>query len=159
VIEDQGFTMINITLKGSVLQILAEDPNTKNLGVDDCAALSREISAVMDVEDPISGRYQLEVSSPGIDRPLTQHEDFEIYQGFVAKVEMNMPIDGQKKFRGTLKGFDPNNKDLILLETDHGEIALAFSQLHKAKLVLTDELIKTTKRHSKQNDTNSTEEE
>lgn len=136
--------MVKITNEGSMqnVQIFAEDPKTNRILVDDCAKLSKALSAVMDVEDPIESAYRLEVSSPGIDRPLTREKDFETYKGYEAKLEVSMPIEtGQKKFRGILKDFENNN---ITIETDQGEFVIAFDSLAKAKLVLTDDLIKKT---------------
>ncbi len=146
VIEDIGFSLHHIKITGetgaSLVQIMAEDKQTKNLGVDDAAKISRAISAVMDVEDPINGAYRLEVSSPGIDRMLFDTNDFEEYKGFEVKIETNIPTEnGQKRFRGILNGIK-NNK--ILVTTDKGDIEIDHSSLSKAKLVLTDELIKAT---------------
>ena len=141
VAEDMGFRIVEVTLKGGILQILAENPETKNLGVDDCAKLSREVSALLDVEDPIKGAYRLEVSSPGIDRPLKSADDFEAYQGFEAKVEILPPHDGQKRFRGFIEGIED---DAVILKTDTGDVHIPLSTIAKAKLVLTDDLIKKT---------------
>ena len=147
VVTDLGFELVCIKESGDgksqIIQLMAEDPATKRLGVDDCAKISKAVSAVMDVEDPISGAYRLEVSSPGIDRPLVRLEDFEDYKGFEAKIETAMPTQtGQKRFRGHLKGLNGEN---ILIETeDQGEVELEFAGLAKAKLVLTDDLIKKT---------------
>lgn len=146
VIEDLGFSFHHIQITGetgaNVVQVMAEDPATKNLGVDDAAKISRAISAVMDVEDPINGAYRLEVSSPGIDRMLVKAEDFEDYKGFDAKLETTIPAEnGQKKFRGVLGGI---KDEKILVTTDQGDVEIPLSALAKAKLVLTDELIKAT---------------
>lgn len=124
------------------IQIMAEDPKTGKILLDDCAKLSRALSAVLDVEDPIDGAYRLEVSSPGIDRPLTRLKDFETYNGFEAKLETAMPTEtGQKKFRGFIRALKDND---ITLETDQGDIVIDFDSLAKAKLVLTDDLIQKT---------------
>ncbi len=146
VAQDLGLEMVYVKIGTEAemqnLQIMAEDPATGRLGVDDCAKLSRALSATLDVEDPINGAYRLEVSSPGIDRPLTRLKDFETYSGHEAKVEMDMPDEnGQKRFRGRLNGIKDND---ILLNTNQGDIVIAFDSLAKAKLVLTDELIKAT---------------
>ncbi len=108
------------------------------LTVDDCADASRTISAVLDVEDPISGTYTLEVSSPGIDRPLIKLEDFDRFAGFVAKIELSEPLHGRKRFRGQLRGVDA---DAVRVALDDGEVALPYKAIRNAKLVLTDELI------------------
>ncbi|MBL4804920.1 MAG: ribosome maturation factor RimP [Alphaproteobacteria bacterium] len=146
VIEDLGFALVCVKVIGAdgshTVQVMAEDPETRRLGVDDAATISRALSAVFDVEDPINGAYRLEVSSPGIDRPLTKLNDFETYEGFEAKIESDRPAEnGQKKFRGRLKGLNGEN---ILIETDQGPAEVAFDTLVKAKLVLTDELIEKT---------------
>ncbi len=146
VIEDLGFSLVCIkTISedgGQTVQIMAEDQATKRLGVDDAAKISRAISAVFDVEDPIKGAYRLEVSSPGIDRPLTRLEDFKTYEGFEAKVESDVAAEnGQKRFRGVLQGINGEN---ILIKTDEGEAEIPFENLTKGKLVMSDDLIKRT---------------
>ncbi len=147
VIKDMGFALVQLRIyadgPSETLQILAEDPQTFNLGVDDCAKISRSISAVLDVEDPIKGAYRLEVSSPGIDRPLTRVEDFERFKGFDAKVEVNPPINERKRFRGPLLG---EENGIIKMEIDGETVEIPFERVHKAKLVLTDALINATKK-------------
>lgn len=147
VAEDLGLEVVLVKIVGEGgsqnVQIMAEDPATGNILLDDCAKLSKAVSAVMDVEDPIEGAYRLEVSSPGIDRPLVRLKDFEKYTGFEAKLETYMPTEtGQKRFRGRLIGIE--NESNIVLDTDQGQVVIAFDSLAKAKLVLTDELIKKT---------------
>lgn len=146
VIEDLGFSLYCVKIigedGGTILQIMAEDPATKRLGIDDCTKISRAVSAVMDVEDPIKSAYRLEVSSPGIDRILLRLEHFDVYKGFEAKLETDVPNDnGQKRFRGILGGL---KDDRILVKTDTGEEEIPFANLSKAKLVMTEELIKMT---------------
>ncbi len=146
VIADLGFELVWVKIIGEGnsqnVQIMAENPETKRLGIDDCAKLSKAIAAVMEVEDPISGAYRLELSSPGIDRLLVREKDFEDYAGFEAKLETDTPNEnGQKRFRGVIKGIKQN---LISLDTDTGEVEIPFGALAKAKLVLTDDLIKAT---------------
>ena len=146
VITDLGFELVCIKTTASdntqTVIIMAEDPATRNLGVDDAARISRGLSAIFDVEDPIKGAYRLEVSSPGIDRPLMRLDDFETYKGFEAKLESEIPAEnGQRKFRGKLQGLDG---EVIKITTDQGEADIPFNALIKAKLVLTDELIKKT---------------
>lgn len=147
VIEDLGFSlhMVKITGEGNAqnVQVMAEDPATQNLGVDDAAKISRAISAVFDVEDPINGAYRLEVSSPGIDRMLIKEKDFENFIGFEAKIETLTPSEnGQKRWRGTINGIK-DGKILVTTE-DQGDVEIPYAALAKAKLVLTDELIKAT---------------
>ncbi|MGB0719665.1 MAG: ribosome maturation factor RimP [Bdellovibrionales bacterium] len=146
IIQDLGFAPFCVKIIGDasaqIVQIMAEDPATKRLGVDDCAKISKAVSAVLDVEDPISGKYRLEVSSPGIDRLLIKREHFESYIGFDAKIETDTPAEnGQRKFRGILKAL---NGDTITLTTDQGDAEIHFNTITKAKLVLSDDLIKAT---------------
>ncbi|MDV7141055.1 ribosome maturation factor RimP [Tropicimonas sp. TH_r6] len=145
VIEGMGFELVRIRLMSGntpILQIMAEKPEG-GIEVDDCAGISTAVSAVMDVEDPIEDNYTLEVSSPGIDRPLTRLKDFETWAGYVAKLETEELIDGRRRFKGALKGVEG---DEVLVEIDHEggpvTIGLKFDWLSDAKLVLTDELIR-----------------
>jgi ribosome maturation factor RimP len=146
VITDLGFSLTCVRISGengaALVQVMAEDPATRRLGVDDCAKISRALSAIFDVEDPIKGAYRLEVSSPGIDRLLIRKKDFEDFAGFEAKLETYTPSEnGQKRFKGVLKGI---NNDNVLVQTETGDIEIPYAELSKAKLVLTDELIKAT---------------
>lgn len=139
-IESLGFELVRIRLMGGkriLLQIMAERPEG-GIEVDDCADISRAVSALLDVEDPISGEYTLEVSSPGIDRPLTRLKDFERYEGYEARLETSELIEGRKRFKGILAGVEEGE---VLIEIDEGTIGLDFDWLVDAKLVLTDELI------------------
>jgi ribosome maturation factor RimP len=141
VIGDMGFELVRIRLMGGqtpTLQIMAERPGG-GIEVDDCAEISTAVSAVLDVEDPITDAYTLEVSSPGIDRPLTRLKDFDSYEGYEAKLETTEMIDGRKRFRGTLAGIDG---DEVLLNVDEGTLGLKFDWLADAKLVMTDELVR-----------------
>ena len=140
-LEAEGFDIVRVIFSGDrrpKLQIMVERQDGRAVNVDDCALASRRVSAVLDVEDPVSGSYVLEVSSPGIDRPLTRLRDFERFTGFEARVELRVPVDGRRRFRGRLLGVD---RETIRLETDQEEIELSFDDIHKAKLVLTDDLI------------------
>lgn len=141
VIEDMGFELVRVRLQGgktATLQIMAERPDG-GIEVDDCAAISTAVSATLDVEDPIEDQYTLEVSSPGIDRPLTRLKDFDAWEGYVAKIETTNMIDGRKRFKGLLAGTE---SDEVLIEIDEGTIGLNFDWLADAKLVLTDDLIR-----------------
>jgi ribosome maturation factor RimP len=146
-IEGMGFELVRVRLMGGqkkTLQIMAERPEG-GIEVDDCARISTAVSAVLDVEDPLSDAYTLEVSSPGIDRPLTRLKDFETWSGYEAKLETQEAIDGRKRFRGSLAGVEDDEVLLTLeAEGDAGEvtIGLKFEWLSDAKLVLTDELIR-----------------
>jgi ribosome maturation factor RimP len=148
VIEDMGFELVRIRLMGGqtkTLQIMADKPNG-GIEVDDCADISTAISAVMDVEDPITDAYTLEVSSPGIDRPLTRLKDFETFEGYEVKLETADMIDGRRRFRGELAGVEG---DEVLINVEEGTIGLEFDWLSEAKLILTDDLIKEMLRQRK----------
>ena len=139
-IEGMGYELVRLRLmsgKNTILQIMAEKPEG-GIEVDDCGKISGAISAVLDVEDPIEGEYALEVSSPGIDRPLTRLKDFDTWNGHEAKIETAELIDGRKRFKGPLRGTEG---DEVLIEISEGTIGLKFDWLVDAKLVLTDELI------------------
>ncbi len=143
VLKDLGFNLVLLEFKGGILQILAEDPKTGNLSLDDCTKINKMLSPALEVDDPIPGAYTLEIGSPGIDRPLVRAEDFNKYVGFDAKVEMDSPNqDGAKRFRGKLVG----EKDgFVTLVVDNKEQKLELADMRKARLVLTDDLIKKTK--------------
>ena len=148
VIEDLGFELVRLRLmsgKRMTLQIMAERPDG-TIEVEDCAEISRTVSAVLDVEDPIESEYTLEVSSPGIDRPLTRLTDFDRWGGHEAKLETTDLIDGRRRFKGILCGTE---KTEVLIEIDEGTIGLEFDWLSDAKLVLTDDLIRESLRRSK----------
>ena len=148
VVEDMGFEIVRIRLmtgKESILQIMAQGPDG-NIEVDACAKISTAISATMDVEDPILDAYTLEVSSPGIDRPLTRLKDFAKWEGFEAKIETDELIDGRRRFKGQLAGVEG---DEILITIAEGTIGLKFEWLSDAKLVLTDEVIRDVLRGRK----------
>lgn len=139
-IQGLGYELVRLRLMGgkrNTLQIMAERPEGW-IEVDDCARISRAVSAVLDVEDPIGGEYTLEVSSPGIDRPLTRLKDFERYTGYEVRLETSEMIDGRKRFRGVLGGVEDGE---VLLEIPEGTIGLSFDLVSDAKLILTDELI------------------
>jgi ribosome maturation factor RimP len=146
VIEGLGFELIRLRLMGGVkvqrtLQIMADKPEG-GIGVEDCSKISTAVSAVLDVEDPIEDMYTLEVSSPGIDRPLTRLKDFEVWKGWEARIETTELIDGRRRFKGGLMGVEG---DEVLIEIEEGgqdvTIGLRFDWLSDAKLILTDELI------------------
>jgi len=140
-LDAMGFDIVRVLLSGDRrmrLQIMAERRDGAGMLVEDCARLSRAVSAVLEVEDPIAGAYELEVSSPGLDRPLTRLADFARFAGHVAKVETSLPVDGRRRWRGRLLGVTGENVRLALEE---GEIEVPFRLLAKAKLVLTDDLL------------------
>lgn len=141
--RDMGFDLLWVEFKGGVLGVYAENPKTGKLTLEDCTNISREISPLLEVEDPIDGAYRLEVSSAGIDRPLLKIEDYEKYHDLEAKIELDELLDGQKKFRGFIRGSKDNQ---IQIETDQGMVDLPFASIYKAKLVMNDELIEETKK-------------
>lgn len=146
VIEGMGYELVRIRLMGGktkTLQIMAERPEG-SIEVDDCAEISTAVSAVLDVEDPIDEAYTLEVSSPGIDRPLTRLKDFATWEGHEAKLETSELIDGRRRFKGELMGVE-GDEVLIEIEGPEGApvtIGLKFEWLSDAKLVLTEDLIR-----------------
>lgn len=151
-IEGLGYELVRLRLQGgkrATLQIMADRPEG-GIDVDDCAAISTAVSAVLDVEDPIEENYTLEVSSPGIDRPLTRLKDFDMWDGYEVKVETSEMIEGRRRFKGVIRGTEG---DEVLLELDEqGEtltIGLQFDWLSDAKLVLTDDLIAEMLRQKK----------
>lgn len=138
-----GYNLVRVRRTASRpprLQVMAERADGAAMTLDDCARLSTAVSAVLDVEDPIAGRYDLEVSSPGIDRPLVSLDDYDRFKGREAKVETSAPVDGRRRFRGRLAGTE---EDRIVLDLDAGgaRVALPFAAVKEAKLVLTDELV------------------
>ncbi len=141
-VEALGFELIQLKLmegkKSRQLQIMAERPDG-TISLDDCADISRQVSAVLDVEDIMTSAYRLEVSSPGIDRPLTREKDFLAYCGHTAKVETVLPIHGRRRFTGNIKGIDDG---MVTLMVDNQAVFIPFRDIQSAKLVLTDELIK-----------------
>ena len=140
VIEDMGFELVRVRLmsgKSITLQIMADRPDG-GIEVDELAQISQALGATLDVEDPIVEEYSLEVSSPGIDRPLTRLKDFDMFEGYEAKIETEDLIDGRRRFKGMLAGVEG---DEVLVNLDEGTVGLKFDWLSDAKLVLTDELI------------------
>jgi ribosome maturation factor RimP len=152
VIEGMGFELVRVRLMGGktrILQIMADRPDG-GIGVDECGDISTAVSAVLDVEDPVEDNYVLEVSSPGIDRPLTRLKDFEMWKGWEARIETTELIDGRRRFKGTLAGAE-GEEVLITLEegTEEVTIGLKFEWLSDAKLILTEELIAEMLRQKK----------
>jgi len=146
VAEAAGYEIVRLRLMGGAerrrLQIMAERAIDGDMNVEDCARLSRVISEVMDAADPITGEYVLEVSSPGVDRPLTRLKDFESYQGHEARIELDRLAEGRKRFRGVLAGVEDDDMVGIDLEGEDHTALIPFSWIIDAKLVLTDELMK-----------------
>ncbi|TPE58697.1 ribosome maturation factor RimP [Sandaracinobacter neustonicus] len=149
IVTDAGFELVRVALiegPSLTLQIMLEDPATGQMKVDDCARVSRKISLLLDETDPIDSEYMLEVSSPGIDRPLTRLKDFDRWAGHDAKLELAeaIPMNGadRKRFQGPLKG--TSGEDIRIEVEGLGEVALPFAAIRTAKLLLTDRLIAET---------------
>ncbi len=141
-----GYDIVRVLLSGKQrprLQIMAERQDGAGMLVEDCVALSRAIEAILDVEDPIAKAYELEVSSPGIDRPLTRSADFERFAGFQVKLETSPPHEGRRRWIGRLVALEG---EMVRIETDEGEVALPCTAIAKAKLVLTDDLVAAAER-------------
>ncbi len=145
VLADLGFRLVRVKLTGSTLQIMAERPDG-TFAIEDCEAVSRAMSPLLDVEDVISARYHLEVSSPGIDRPLVRPSDFESWAGHETRIEMAVPVAGRKRFKGRLEGYTQGEVRLFIENPEGADkepllIGVPFADIGDAKLVLTDELI------------------
>jgi ribosome maturation factor RimP len=140
-IVGMGYELVRVSMSrgGGTLQIMIEPADGRPMDVEDCATLSRALSAVLDVEDPISGTYTLEVSSPGIDRPLTREKDYVRWAGHLARVETTQPIDGRRRFKGVLLGLEDGTVKLKL--EDGTEAHVPLSVVSRAKLELTDALL------------------
>ena len=137
----RGFELVRVTMLAGArqtLQVMVERADGETVGVDDCAELSRMVSALLDVEDPIVGAYDLEVSSPGIDRPLTRRKDFERFAGFEAKLELSEARQGRRRFRGRLLGLEGA---AVRLDAEGEVLTLPLDAIRRAKLVLTDDLL------------------
>ncbi len=144
-LEEMGYRLVRAAMtsgRGATLQIMAERVDDAPMTVEDCALISRQVSALLDVADPIAGAYSLEISSPGIDRPLVRPEDYDRFSGHEAKIELSRPKNGRKRFRGRLAGAA---NGVVRLATANGEEELPLDAVAKAKLVLSDELIAAAK--------------
>ena len=148
VLDGMGFRLVRVKMSGSTLQIMAERPDG-SFTIDDCEQAIRAISPLLDVEDVISNRYFLEMSSPGIDRPLVRTQDFERWAGHEAKIEMAVPQAGRKRFRGALEGYADGEVRLFIDNPEGGHdkllIGVPFADIGEAKLILTDALIEAAK--------------
>ena len=160
VLDDMGFRLVRVRLTASTLQIMAERPDG-TFTIDDCEAVSRAISPLIDVEDPVPQHYNLEVSSPGIDRPLVRPEDFARWTGHEAKVELARPLSGRKRFRGTIAGNDGGAVRLTLPPEKSGAeavtVELPFADIGDARLVLTDALIEASRKPAAASPTDGSE--
>ncbi|MFZ5616987.1 MAG: ribosome maturation factor RimP [Pseudomonadota bacterium] len=150
-IEAAGFELVRIRMTGKetkTLQIMAERSD-HTMSAEDCARLSRALSPILEEADPISGSYRLEISSPGIDRPLVKLKDYHDWQGYEAKIEIDRMIEGRKKFKGVLAGVDGDNI-CIDIEDEKETALIPFAWIHSAKLSLTDDLIRESLRAAKE---------
>ncbi|MGQ0457370.1 MAG: ribosome maturation factor RimP [Hyphomicrobium sp.] len=146
VLADLGFRLVRVMLTGAadrILQIMAERPDG-TITIDDCEQISKALSPVLDVADPLPGKYRLEISSPGIDRPLVRPADFEDWSGHEVKLELKQPVDGRKRFKGVLEGFEAGE---VRIAADAGVLGLQHlgfpvALIAEARLVLTDELVR-----------------
>jgi ribosome maturation factor RimP len=148
-LSSMGYELVRVAMIGSAktptLQIMAERTDGKTMGVEDCEAISNTVSTQLDVADPIASTYTLEVSSPGVDRPLTRLKDFERFSGFEAKVQLREPREGQRNFKGTLGGLE--GEDVIIeffagKDVGMKKVSLPFAAIDQARLVITDALMK-----------------
>ena len=144
-VEALGYRLVRVAMIGGTsdptLQVMAESPETRQLKLEDCEQISRRLSEILDEQDPIDGSYRLEVSSPGIDRPLTRPADYADWAGHEARLKLDEALAGAKQLSGTIKGIE---KDVVLLATPKGDREIPFESIASAKLLLTDELIKAT---------------
>ena len=146
-VEDLGYRLVRVAFVGGTsdptLQVMAEKPSTRQLDLGDCEVISRRLSDVLDEKDPIKGSYRLEVSSPGIDRPLTRLADYEDWKGHEARVTLAEPINGRKQLSGALAGTG-EGAAVHLTGKDGQDYVIPFESIHSAKLLLTDKLINAT---------------
>ena len=152
-LEDMGYALVSVSLDGrdgsKVLSVMIEPADRSGtVGVDECAKISRTVSTLLDVEDPIEGQYRLEVGSPGIDRPLFDADDFRRFEGFHAKIQLLVPVDvvsGRKSYQGKIVSVSEDGKTVMIL-MDNEEHELPIDGIQRAKLVLTDELLAAGKK-------------
>lgn len=148
--EDLGYRIVRVRMSGlrrKTLQIMAERLSDSGMGIEDCTRLSRGLSPVLEANDPIKDEYNLEISSPGIDRPLVRIEDFERHVGHDVKIETQAMIDGRRRFRGVIAGVEG---DRAAITTPEGPFEIALSNIREARLVLTDRLIEEDLRRARQ---------
>jgi ribosome maturation factor RimP len=150
-LADLGYRIVRVLLTGSArqqrLQIMAERADGSGMDVDGCAEVSRAVEAILDVEDPVAGAYELEVSSPGMDRPLTRLQDFETFAGYEAKIELKQPFEGRRRLKGELLGLVEGE---ISMAVDGMEWRIGLDEVDKAKLVLTEEMVRQARKAAKQ---------
>lgn len=150
-LDAMGYGLVQVKLsdgaRRKTLTIMAERQDNRPMGFDDCTEISRMVSALMEVEDPITGAYDLEVCSPGLDRPLTKPMDYKKYAGYEAKIETLLPMEGgRKRFRGAIAHADERS---VRLKMPEGDIEIGFNNIRQAKLVMTDELVQAELKQQK----------
>lgn len=147
ILEDLGFDIVRIAVTGDngrrIVQVMADKLDGSQIKINDCSIISKVMSEIFESDPPLEGDYNLEVSSAGIDRPLTRTKDYRVYSGYEAKINMVRPIYGQKKFQGIIKGLSDESN--ILLEIDGNNVSLPITSVEQAQLVLTDKLIEATR--------------
>jgi ribosome maturation factor RimP len=147
ILEDLGFDIVRIAITGDngrrVIQVMADKLDGSQIKINDCSNISKIMSEIFESDPPVEGDYSLEVSSAGIDRPLTRTKDFKLYSGYEAKIHMSRPIYGAKKFKGIIKGLSDESN--ILLEIDGNNISLPITSVEQAQLVLTDKLVEANR--------------
>ena len=154
VLADLGYRLVRVTVSGDTLQIMAERPDG-TMTANDCERVSKQLSPVLDVMDPISDAYRLEISSPGIDRPMVRPTDFEVWAGYEAKIELNEPVSGKRKFKGVIDGFEDGEVrvDIEVLDANRKPVretvGFPIGLIKDARLVMTDELIRESLRRAK----------
>ena len=154
VLGDLGYRLVRVTVSGDTLQIMAERPDG-TMTANDCERVSKQVSPILDVMDPISDAYRLEISSPGIDRPMVRPTDFEDWAGYEAKIELNEPVSGRKRFRGLIDGFEDGEVrvDIEVLDDNRKPVretvGFPIGLIKEARLVMTDELIRESLRRAK----------
>jgi ribosome maturation factor RimP len=154
VLEDLGFLLVRVKVSaqhGMTVQVMGERPDG-TMTVEDCEAVSRAVSPVLDLEDPVAEAYRLEISSPGIDRPLVRASDFRRWAGYEAKIELGVPLEGRKRFRGVIRGADESTASIELPDSAAGEevvAKLSLADISEARLVLSDDLIRESLRRGK----------
>lgn len=142
VVEKLGYELVRVLTIGTknpTLQVMIDTKNEKEITVDDCALVSRALSEILDEKDPIENQYSLEVSSPGIDRPLTKLQHFQRFLGYEIKAEALVPVENRKRFKGVISKVENND---VFLDMDEHIYVLPFDNITKAKIVVTDDLLK-----------------
>lgn len=148
VVKAMGFELVRVKMIGSAdeptLQVMAERPDTRQLTIEDCAEISRALDEPLEQADPIEHAYRLEVSSPGIDRPLTRLQDYADWQGHLARITLGAKHEGQKKFKGTIDALDAATRTILLTDDHQKEHRIPFDMIEDAKLLFTDKLLQET---------------